>query len=65
MSDDSRATVSDLIHHMLFPQNLHVNLKRDHKLKHWGRLQYGLFLKGAVSYVYCHSMLTLNSRPLI
>ena len=30
-------------------QNLHSNLKREHKLKHWGRLQYGLFLKGAVS----------------
>mmetsp|Transcript_21947 Transcript_21947/g.36751 ORF Transcript_21947/g.36751 Transcript_21947/m.36751 type:complete len:529 (+) Transcript_21947:67-1653(+) len=28
-------------------KNLHANLKRDHKLKHWGRLQYGLFLKGA------------------
>lgn len=26
---------------------LHAGLKRDHKLKHWGRLQYGLFLKGA------------------
>ena len=26
---------------------LHSGLKRDHKLKHWGRLQYGLFLKGA------------------
>jgi len=26
---------------------LHTGLKRDHKLKHWGRLQYGLFLKGA------------------
>lgn len=26
---------------------LHYNLKREHKLKHWGRLQYGLFLKGA------------------
>mmetsp|Transcript_19050 Transcript_19050/g.38484 ORF Transcript_19050/g.38484 Transcript_19050/m.38484 type:complete len:485 (+) Transcript_19050:62-1516(+) len=28
-------------------KNLHMNLKREHKLKHWGRLQYGLFLKGA------------------
>mmetsp|Transcript_21060 Transcript_21060/g.46787 ORF Transcript_21060/g.46787 Transcript_21060/m.46787 type:complete len:289 (-) Transcript_21060:58-924(-) len=28
-------------------KHLHVNLKREHKLKHWGRLQYGLFLKGA------------------
>uniref|UniRef100_A0A7S3H1X7 DNA primase large subunit n=1 Tax=Spumella elongata TaxID=89044 RepID=A0A7S3H1X7_9STRA len=28
-------------------KNLHSNLKREHKLKHWGRLQYGLFLKGA------------------
>lgn len=28
-------------------QQLHQGLKRDHKLKHQGRLQYGLFLKGA------------------
>ena len=26
---------------------LHKNLRQEHKLKHWGRLQYGLFLKGA------------------
>uniref|UniRef100_A0A7S2UM83 DNA primase large subunit n=2 Tax=Attheya septentrionalis TaxID=420275 RepID=A0A7S2UM83_9STRA len=26
---------------------LHSGLQQDHKLKHWGRLQYGLFLKGA------------------
>ncbi len=25
---------------------LHKALRREHKLKHWGRLQYGLFLKG-------------------
>jgi DNA primase large subunit len=28
-------------------QNLHSHLQKEHKLKHWGRLQYGLFLKGA------------------
>ncbi|CAN0259731.1 unnamed protein product, partial [Discosporangium mesarthrocarpum] len=28
-------------------RELHYSLKREHKLKHWGRLQYGLFLKGA------------------
>jgi DNA primase large subunit len=28
-------------------KHLHTGLKREHKLKHWGRLQYGLFLKGA------------------
>ena len=28
-------------------KNLHNTLKREHKLKHFGRLQYGLFLKGA------------------
>ena len=28
-------------------KHLHQNLKKEHKLKHWGRLQYGLFLKGA------------------
>jgi DNA primase large subunit len=30
-------------------KNLHKNLKTEHKLKHDGRQQYGLFLKGAVS----------------
>lgn len=27
-------------------RQLHHGLKRDHKLRHWGRLQFGLFLKG-------------------
>lgn len=34
-------------HMPLCMKNLHMSLKRDHKIKHWGRLQYGLFLKGA------------------
>ena len=28
-------------------RQVHDGLKQDHNLKHWGRLQYGLFLKGA------------------
>lgn len=32
---------------------MHKHLKHEHKLKHWARLQYGLFLKGAVS-MYIH-----------
>lgn len=27
-------------------RRLHGGLRREHKLKHWGRLQYGLFIKG-------------------
>ena len=42
------ATVDALQHDMpLCMSQLHKGLERDHKLKHWGRLQYGLFLKGA------------------
>jgi DNA primase large subunit len=34
-------------HMPLCMRQLQTGLERDHKLKHWGRLQYGLFLKGA------------------
>jgi DNA primase large subunit len=40
--------IDSLSAHMpLCMSQIHSSLKRDHKLKHWGRLQYGLFLKGA------------------
>lgn len=31
----------------LCAKNMHKNLKHEHKLKHWARMQYGLFLKAA------------------
>lgn len=34
-------------HFPLCMQRLHAGLNKEHKLKHWGRLQYTLFLKGA------------------
>ncbi|KAN0123794.1 DNA primase large subunit [Russula decolorans] len=43
-----RAEMVDELAHKHFPmcmRNLHENLKRNHHLKHFGRLQYGLFLK--------------------
>jgi DNA primase large subunit len=40
--------IDSLSAHMpLCMSQIHSSLKCDHKLKHWGRLQYGLFLKGA------------------
>lgn len=38
---------SHLKHMPLCMVNLQTGLSQDKKLKHWGRLQYGLFLKGA------------------
>ena len=47
-SDLTAATVQAHLKHMpLCMVNLQLGLKQDKKLKHWGRLQYGLFLKGA------------------
>jgi DNA primase large subunit len=43
-----RAEMVDELAHKHFPmcmRNLHENLKRNHHLKHFGRMQYGLFLK--------------------
>ena len=43
-----RAEMVDELARQHFPmcmRNLHDNLKRNHHLKHFGRLQYGLFLK--------------------
>lgn len=45
-----RAEMVDEFAQKHFPmcmRNLHENLKRNHHLKHFGRLQYGLFLKVA------------------
>jgi DNA primase large subunit len=45
---DIKAEMVDEIarkHYPLCMRNLHDNLIRDHHLKHFGRLQYGLFLK--------------------
>ncbi|KAA1474935.1 DNA primase large subunit [Dentipellis sp. KUC8613] len=46
--DEIKADMVDELARKHFPacmRNLHDNLKRDHHLKHFGRLQYGLFLK--------------------
>lgn len=41
-------TLPDLVSHMpLCMRQLQTGLKQEKHLKHWGRLQYGLFLKGA------------------
>ncbi|KAH9050705.1 DNA primase large subunit [Lactarius hengduanensis] len=46
--EEIRAEMVEELAHKHFPmcmRNLQENLKRNHKLKHFGRLQYGLFLK--------------------
>ncbi|KAG5513910.1 hypothetical protein PMAC_000532 [Pneumocystis sp. 'macacae'] len=43
----SALQIDSLIKHFpLCQRNLHLNLRRDKHLRHFGRLQYGLFLKG-------------------
>jgi len=47
-SEDIKAEMVDELARKHFPmcmRNLHDNLRRDRHLKHFGRLQYGLFLK--------------------
>ncbi|KAF9457162.1 eukaryotic and archaeal DNA primase, large subunit-domain-containing protein [Collybia nuda] len=48
MGDDIKAEMVDELAQKHFPlcmRTLHENLRKDHHLKHFGRLQYGLFLK--------------------
>lgn len=47
-TDDIKAEMVDELAKKHFPmcmRSLHENLRKDHHLKHFGRLQYGLFLK--------------------
>lgn len=56
--EDVRADMVDDIarkHYPMCMRNLHENLRRDRHLKHFGRLQYGLFLK--VRLLACRSSL--------
>ena len=51
------ATVDASVRSMpLCMSQLHAGLKRDHKIKHQGRLQFGLFLKGAGMTMEEHTM---------
>lgn len=48
LTDQVRADQVDSLAKTSFPpcmQNLHQSLRRDHHLRHGGRMQYGLFLK--------------------
>ena len=50
-----RAEMVDELARQHFPmcmRNLHGNLRRNHHLKHFGRLQYGLFLKVGRRFVH-------------
>jgi len=47
-ASEIKAEMVDNLARKHFPmcmRSLHENLRRDHHLKHFGRLQYGLFLK--------------------
>lgn len=56
-SGEIRAEMVDDLAKKHFPvcmRSLHENLMRDNHLKHFGRLQYGLFLKVCVRYLTSH-----------
>ena len=58
--EDIKAEMIDEIarkHYPMCMRNLHDNLRRDPHLKHFGRLQYGLFLK--VIHIYARRHLTI------
>jgi DNA primase large subunit len=64
-----RAEMVDELARQHFPmcmRNLHENLKRNHHLKHFGRLQYGLFLKvrGHLVHLEDKDKLQLGSQVL-
>lgn len=46
LSSPEQVEEASKLHFPLCMKHLHNGLQREHKLKHWGRLQYTLFLKG-------------------
>lgn len=46
LTSPEQVAAAAAVHFPLCMRHLHNGLLKDHKLKHWGRLQYTLFLKG-------------------
>lgn len=46
LTSPEQVAATAAVHFPLCMRHLHNGLLKDHKLKHWGRLQYTLFLKG-------------------